>query len=142
MKKTFLMLLLIALITGCASEDLPETEKLGVLTQKYWAHQGLDYSGNDVYLIYTFSVPGKFDVEERNGSRNGELIRSYYGTYEFKNPDINRSWEMHMKIYYSAECPECFNSFIGKRDEKSGSFSYTIYDMVSGKNKELKFVPL
>ncbi len=140
MKKTFLMLFLIALITGCASEDLPDPVMNDLKFQKFWAHQGLDYSGNDVYLIYTFKLPGKFDIEERNGSKTGELIRSYYGTYEFKNPDINRNWEMHMKIYYSAECSECFNSFIGKRDEQTGTFSYTIYDMVSGKNKDLKFV--
>ena len=140
MKKTFLMLFLIALITGCASDELLDPVEMDVKSQKFWAHQGLDYSGNDVYLIYTFKLPGKFDIEERNGSKTGELIRSYYGTYEFKNPDINRNWEMHMKIYYSAECPDCFNSFVGKRNEKDGSFTYTIYDMVSGKNKELKFV--
>ena len=140
MKKTFLTLFLIALITGCTAEDLPGPEMTDLKFQKFWAHQGLDYSGNDVFLIYTFKVPGKFDVEERNGSKTGELIRSYYGTYEFKNPDINRNWEMHMKIYYSAECPDCFNSFIGKRDEQTGTFSYTIYDMVSGKNKDLIFV--
>ena len=141
MKKMIMRLLLIALIAlGCSSEDLPETEKLGITTQKYWAHRGLDYSGNDVYLIYTFGDTDKFDIEERNGSKTGNLIRSYYGKYEFKNPDINRVWELHLQIYYSSECPDCFNSFVAKINENDGSFTYTIYDMVSGKNKDLKFV--
>jgi len=141
MKKTFLMLFLIALITGCASEDLPEGEKLGLATQKFWAHQGLDYSGNDVYLIYTFDGTDKFDIEERNGSKTGNLIRSYYGKYEFVKTDIKTVWNMNLQIYYSAECPECFNSFTAFLNDEDGTFTYAFYDMVSGKNKELKFIP-
>ena len=141
MKKTFLIIFLIALIaSGCSSEDLPESEKLSITTQKYWAHRGLDYSGNDVYLIYTFSDTDTFDIDEREGSKDGSLIRSYYGKYEFKNPDENRVWELHLQIYYSAECPDCSNSFVAKINDKDGSFTYTIYDMVSGKNKYLTFI--
>lgn len=134
MKKTFLMLFLIALITGCSSEDLPDPVKLGTETQKFWAHQGLDYSGNDIYLIYTFDKAGNFDIEERNKSKNGTKIRSYYGKYVHKYPELD------LEIFYSADCPDCSNKFTATIIDEKGSFTYTIYDMVSGKNKDLKFV--
>ena len=134
MKRNLLMIMLLVMIGSC-TKDEQEINKTGTLTQSFWAHKGLDILGNDVYLIYTFDSAGNISIDERNGSKTGKLIRSYHGNYLFVHPDL------HLKIFYSAECPDCYNSFTASLNDEDETFTYTFYDMVSGKNRELKFIP-
>lgn len=134
MKRIITMLCLIALITGCDKDD-PVQEGITTITgNTYWAEQGLNYSGDNIFLVYAFKSGDTIAIEERVDSRDGSVARTYTGKYTYDHP------ELQLEIFYSEECPDCSNKFTAKVADNRKSFNYTIWDMVSSKNKNLNFV--
>lgn len=137
MKKTILLIAIIALFTNCSKDDENDDTQINYTTiigNTYITKQNLPYESRDAYRIYKMNTNGTISQEIRFDSPTGEIYQTMNGSYVYNYPSLELTVQHSIDL-----CSDCFNNFTATVDNDFKSFSYTIFDLPTGTNKELVF---
>ena len=137
MKNTILLFTIIILFTNCSKdEDEPNNSKTytTIVGNTYSAKSNKSYNSRDAYLIYKMNTNGTISQEIRFDSSTGEIYQTMNGSYVYNYPSLELTVQHSIDL-----CPDCFNNFTATVDNNFKSFSYTVFDLSTGTNKELLF---
>ena len=137
MKKTILLIAIIVLFTNCSKDDDNVDKQINYTTiigNTYITKQNLPYESRDAYRIYKMNTNGTISQEIRFDSPTGEIYQTMNGSYEYNHPSLELTIQHSIDV-----CSNCFNYFTANVSDDFKSFSYTIFDLPTGTNKELVF---
>ncbi|WP_298265971.1 hypothetical protein [uncultured Lutibacter sp.] len=137
MKKTILLIAIIVLFTNCSKVDDNVDKQINYTTiigNTYITKQNLPYESRDAYRIYKMNTNGTISQEIRFDSPTGEIYQTMNGSYEYNHPSLELTIQHSIDV-----CSNCFNYFTANVRDDFKSFSYTIFDLPTGTNKELVF---
>lgn len=137
MKKTILLIAIIVLFTNCSKDDDNVDKQINYTTiigNTYITKQNLPYESRDAYRIYKMNTNGTISQEIRFDSPTGEIYQTMNGSYEYNHPSLELTIQHSIDV-----CSNCFNYFTANVRDDFKSFSYTIFDLPTGTNKELVF---
>jgi hypothetical protein len=138
MKKIIYFLVLSLFVFNCSKSDDDNVDQqinyTTIIGNTYITKSNLPYDSRDAYRVYKMNTNGTISQEIRFDSPTGEIYQTMNGSYEYNHPSLELTIQHSIDISSGS-----FNYFTAIVSDDFKSFSYTIFDLPSGTNKELVF---